>query len=137
MTSTEYIQKSSQRGWRFHVSIPDSDIRNLCYVHPLKQRLVNQIVLRAKSDESINRIIIFGSAITNRCNPFSDLDLCIDWKLPSHDEDGVFVPETRSMMKFISSITQGKADVLAYDDVDNEMMKQQIDEGVIVYEYNV
>ena len=98
---------------------------------------MEQIVFYAKQDENVNRIIVFGSATTNRCNPFSDLDICIDWKLPSHDEDGVFVPETRPLMKLISSITEGKADVLAYDDVTNEMMKRQINEGVIVYEYNV
>ena len=137
MTSEEYIKRSSMPGWNFNLVIENPMSDKIRKIHPLKQAEINDIVEKAKTDRNIKRVIVFGSAITNRCNPFSDVDICIDWNMPSHDEDGVFVKETLDLMKYISLRTKGNSDVLAYDDIENEQMKQAVDEGVVVYEYNV
>ena len=134
MTSEEYLELSSKKNWKYHVLVSHPAAVNLEYIHPLNQELVNKIAERASEDSNVKRIIIFGSSITNRCNPFSDLDLCIDWRMRSHDDDGVFVPETNAFMKFIAIETKGNVDILAYDDIENPLMRKSIDEGVVVYE---
>lgn len=137
MTSQEYLERSSQRGWKFHRTVTRPVAKNLEYIHPLKQELVNAISARAAQESCIRRIIVFGSAITNRCNPFSDLDLCVDWAIQSHDTNGVYDRRTLPFLKYISLESKGNCDVLAYDDVENKEMKRNIDEGVVVYEHDV
>lgn len=137
MTSEEYIKRSSILGWNFNLVVENPASDKIRKIHLLKQAEINDIVRKAKTDSNIKRVIVFGSAITNRCNPFIDVDICIDWNMPSHDEDGVFVKETLNLMKFISSRTKGNSDVLAYDDIENEQIKKAVDKGVVVYEYDV
>ncbi|MBR1599862.1 MAG: nucleotidyltransferase domain-containing protein [Lachnospiraceae bacterium] len=137
MTTEEYIKRSMMPGWKFQLVVKDSDIYNLQYIHPIKQKLVDRIVRYAKKDSNIERIIVFGSAITNRCHERSDLDICIKWLMASHDEDGVFVRETQQVMRYISLESHGNCDVFAYDYIDSPELKADIDKGVVVYEHNV
>ena len=127
MTSEEYVRLSSKVGWKFNMVVDNPFSAKLNLVHPLKQGQVNDIVQKAKEHTGIRRIIVFGSSVTNRCNPFSDLDICIDWEFESHDEDGVYKPETLPLMKYISMRTKGNCDVLAYDDTEGEPIRNEID----------
>lgn len=137
MTPEEYLTQSNKKGWKFNKIVSDPVAKNIQYINPLKQELVNKIVERAEQDIYVRKIIVFGSSITSRCNPYSDLDLCIDWAIKSHDEDGVYVRETLPFMKFVSVISRGNVDILSYDDINNHDIKKCIDEGIVVYEYDV
>ena len=138
VTSREYLENTDNKNFRYRVVVDNPVARNIEYIHPLKQEMVNDIINRARRDHYVKRIIIFGSAVTNRCTPFSDLDICIDWTGASHDEDGVYVQETQPMMRFISLKSKGGCDVLSYDDLTNEELKMNIDNGgVLVYEHDV
>lgn len=52
--------------------------KNSQYIHPLKQRLVNEYVNYFKNNSNIKAAIIFGSGVEFRCNSYSDLDICIE-----------------------------------------------------------
>ncbi len=134
MNSQEYLERVSKKGWRYHLLVEEPKAINLEYIHPLKQKLVDDVAREAQNDPHVKRLIIFGSAITGRCNPFSDLDICVDWIMPSHDDDGVYVPETVSFMKFISVAAKGNVDILSYDDIGNADLIRNIDDGVVVFE---
>ena len=137
MTSQEYLELSSQKNWKYNLVIKNPVAINLEFIHPLKQELVNVIVGRAIEDINVKKLIVFGSSITNKCSPFSDLDICIDWKIRSHDDDGVYVLETNAFMKFISLKSNGNVDILSYDDIENQSIKEAVDGGIVVYEHNV
>ena len=137
MTSQEYLELSSQKNWKYNMVIKNPVAINLEFIHPLKQELVNVIVGRAIEDINVKKLIVFGSSITSKCNPFSDLDICIDWKIRSHDDDGVYVLETNAFMKFISLKSNGNVDILSYDDIENQSIKEAVDGGIVVYEHNV
>ena len=137
MTSKEYVDNIDNKNFRFRIVVDHPEAQNIDFIHPLKQPLVNDIIAKAKTDAFVKRVIVFGSAITNRCNPFSDLDVCIDWEGKSHNEDGVYVADTQNMMRYISLRARGNCDVLSYDDITNIGLKRDIDRGVLVYEHNV
>ena len=137
MTSREYAENIDNKNYRYRIVVDNPVAKNIEYIHPLKQKMVNDITNHARKDKFVKRIIVFGSAVTNRCTPFSDLDICIDWFGASHDDDGVYVPETQSMMRFISLNSKGSCDVLSYDDLMNKELKLNIDDGVLVYEHDI
>lgn len=45
------------------------------YIHPYKQKIVHEVVARAF--EEITQLIVFGSAVSPACKPYSDVDFCI------------------------------------------------------------
>jgi len=50
---------------------------NLKRIHPLKQRIVNNIYESLKDNKQIEEVYIFGSSTTIRCNKNSDIDIAI------------------------------------------------------------
>ena len=135
MTFYEYKVRSSQRGWKFNRIVQD-DIMNIVYIHPLKQRLIVEIVRKAQCDPGVKSIRVFGSSITNRCDFQSDLDLCIDWNFDCYDSDGVLVPETVEFLHDISMLTKGNCDVVHYQYLKGTLIEQDAKEGVLVYVQN-
>lgn len=107
-------------------------------IHPLKQKIVKSIVDNAKADSHVKSIIVFGSSVRYDCHPFSDLDLCIDWTEDCYTEDGILKPFTCKLRSLISSITEGNADVINYQDLDDTVVKDDVlNSGIIVYEHIV
>ena len=51
---------------------------NVSMIHPLKQKQVFQLIDHLKTNNNVNKIIIFGSSVTNKCHTGSDLDFYID-----------------------------------------------------------
>lgn len=137
MDVQEYLTKRKSKDWKFSYIIDKDSFQHVNKIHPLKQKIVKGIVDVAKKDNNVKRLIIFGSSIRYDCDIFSDLDICIDWLKPCYDEEGVLKPFTRNMRKTISSITCGKSDVVNYDYLDGTDVKNAVNNGVIVYEYNV
>lgn len=88
-------------------------------IYPLLQKEVAG-VCETLSDYNID-IIIFGSALTMKCNAFSDLDICI--RTPQTDIDLFY-----EIRKKISSCCEVSTDVIYYNTLEqNELIKQEID----------
>lgn len=48
------------------------------FIHPYKQTLAKAVLDKAfEYIKGIEHIIIFGSAITDACKPYSDIDICV------------------------------------------------------------
>lgn len=128
----EYKKLSELRTWRFNKVVTE-DILNIQYIHPLKQRVVAEIVQCACKDDGVKTIRVFGSSITSKCDFDSDLDICIEWKFDCYDAEGVLVPETLQFMQSISLITQGKCDVVHFQYLEGTVVEDAAKKGVIVY----
>ena len=137
MTTEEYLIARKSKNWKFNSVVSPTAFKNVNRIHPIKQKVVKDIVDVAKNDKTVRRIIIFGSSTRYDCDVTSDLDICIDWIERCYDEDGILKPFTNNMRKSISIITKGHADVVNYDYLDDTVVEAGVMEGVIVYEYNV
>lgn len=137
MNTLEYLKLRKLPSWKFTTIVDKEAFKNVNKIHPLKQKLVKEIVSKAKNDKEVKRIIVFGSSTRYDCDITSDLDICIDWYSPCYDEEGVLKPFTRSMRKAISSITKGLADVVNYNYLNDTDIADAVNKGVIVYEHYV
>lgn len=137
MTTQEYLMARKSKNWKFNCIVSDTAFKNVNRIHPLKQKMVAQIVDQAKKDQAVRRVIIFGSSTRYDCDITSDLDICIDWNQDCYDKEGVLKPFTKNMRQTISSVTRGNADVVDYAYLDGTVLKDSVEEGVIVYEHNV
>ena len=137
MTTKEYLTARKDKNWRFNSIVDKNSFQEVNRIHPIKQKMVSEIVKAARNDAEVSRIIIFGSSIRYNCDVTSDLDICIDWKDDCYDEDGVLKPFTGNMRSVISSVTKGRADVVNYDYLTGTAVESDVKEGVIVYEHDV
>ncbi len=135
MTFYEYKTESSKRTWKFN-KVADTDVENIEYIHPLKQKLVSEIVEAARLDKGVKSLRVFGSAITNQCDFESDLDICIDWNFDCYDAEGVLVPEAASFLNIISVLTKGNCDVVHFKYLEGTVVEHDAKKGVIVYVYD-
>ena len=135
MTFYDYKVSSSKRTWKFNKVISEN-VMNIEYIHPLKQALIVRIVEMAKKDTVVKSIRVFGSAITNRCDFQSDLDICIEWGYDCYDDEGVLVPETVNFMHAVSMITKGQCDVVHLQYLKGTVVEEAAREGVVVYVSN-
>lgn len=137
MTTEEYLAARKSGNWRFNKVVDGASFNHVNRIHPIKQRVVKDIVDAARKDAAVRKIIIFGSSTRYDCDVTSDLDICIDWVEDCYDADGVLKPFTVNMRKAISVITKGKSDVVNLDYLDGTVVKDAVKEGVVVYEHNV
>ena len=99
----------------------------LKYIFPAKQRAAQKAIALAEDNPLIQRLCVFGSAVTMDCGMTSDLDLAID--APSVSEEG-FLKLCRPFFREIDS----EVDVVHYNRIRNASLKKEIDEkGVCVY----
>jgi predicted nucleotidyltransferase len=45
------------------------------YIHPYKQKIVSEVVSRVFDE--ISQLVVFGSAVSLACKPYSDVDFCV------------------------------------------------------------
>lgn len=58
------------------VSVP---YKNVEKIFPLKQHVVEELIAHCQIFyPKVTRIVIFGSSVTSRCNPWSDLDVYLE-----------------------------------------------------------
>ena len=111
--------------YQFMPIIPGDDV--LRNVFPTKQRAAQKAIDLARSNSKINRLILFGSAVTPFCGMTSDLDLAVD--APELSEDS-FLKLARMFYREIDS----EVDVVHYNTIQNSLLKNEIDEkGVDIY----
>ena len=137
MTTEQYLVARKAKDWKFNTVVPKDSFSQVNRIHPIKQRMVKDIVDAARMDEAVKRVIIFGSATRYDCDISSDLDICIDWAHPCYDEEGVLMPFTANMRRTISRATKGMADVVNYSELSGTVVSDAVREGVTVYEHNV
>ena len=97
----------------------------LKYVFPTKQEDARRAVGIAERDSRIARLIVFGSAVTDRCGQTSDLDIAVD--APGVSEDD-FAKIARGFWKAIPS----EFDIVDYNNIRSDLLKNEIDKKVIV-----
>lgn len=110
-------------------------VENLNYqanrIHPLMQRVVNDIYEYVKTDNSIEKVIIFGSAINIRCNNKSDIDVALKIR------NECFNIEYRNKIsEKIQEISNFNADIIWLNTIDkNSRLYENISKkGVVIYE---
>ena len=137
MTTEQYLIARKAKDWKFNTVVQKDAFSHVNRIHPIKQRMVKDIVDAARLDDSVRKIIIFGSATRYDCDITSDLDVCIDWMWPCYDQEGVLLPFTANMRRVISQTTKGMADVVNYSELSDTVVEAAVREGVTVYEHNV
>lgn len=137
MTTNEYLVARKSRDWKFNQIVDAGSFLHVNKIHPIKQKLVKEIVNVAQEDSFVKKIIIFGSSTRYDCDITSDLDICIDWVEDCYDLEGVLKPFTNNLRKAISLITRGRADVVNYGYLADTVVEEAVKEGILVYEYNV
>ena len=100
-------------------------------IHPLMQRVVNDIYEYVKTNNSIEKVIIFGSAINIRCNNKSDIDVALKIR------NECFNIEYRNKIsEIIQEISNFNADIIWLNTIDkNSRLYENISKkGVVIYE---
>lgn len=97
-------------------------------INPIKQDYVDKICDAAKESGIVNRLIIFGSAVTDHCDQESDLDICVDTDCEDNN---------RALFKLyvsMSRICDYNCDILTYSKLGEKIRNEVDQKGVLVYE---
>ena len=100
-------EEERKNRYRFK-NIYQSAVMNIDRIHPLQQKNVISIV-REVQRLDINKVVIIGSSLNLRCNPWSDLDLVF-----YGDLDGLHRAHVE--MKILS-VVEGVVDILWMQDI--------------------
>lgn len=99
----------------------------LQYVFPTKQKAAQIAINLAKADDRIERLILFGSAVTMNCGTSSDIDVAIDAPSISKEE---FLKIARTFYHEVPS----ELDMVHYNRITSSLLKDEIDKkGVNMY----
>lgn len=98
------------------------DFMNASLIFPTKQKDVYHIIQEAKKYTETEKIIIFGSAVTCGCNPWSDIDIYFQLS------DYVLCYDV--VKPVVTSAVDKWDNFTVSDELYNEILK----EGVVVYE---
>lgn len=130
MDYDEFKRLRRERKFRYNL-IGDPTVLNIVYIYPLKQKQVSDIVNQLKEYKYVNKIVIFGSSVTDRCHEYSDLDIAIDIG-KAYDEDGFLLDSAKKVFRLIEKITFYKCDVV-FIGYEGELVKKAIENGVTVF----
>lgn len=106
-------------------------IKNLDKINIIKRKFVENgmcfIEQINKTEPVVNKIVVFGSAISDECTEDSDIDLCIysDY----NNTNNTYMDMRGKLMDKIGDI----CDILTYSRL-NDNWKEIVDKGVVVYE---
>lgn len=111
--------KRKLKPWKILVKTP---FMNCEKVHPLQQKKVDFILSQLKNDESIEKVILFGSSITHRCHVGSDIDLYI---------------EKTSESKILLDKKEYLIDIWTNFTVDKRLKEEIYRTGIVIYEKDI
>ena len=95
--------------------------KNIHRIFPTQQAEIAKMIEVCKKLPHIKRIIIFGSSVTTRCNPWSDIDIYFDTE--------------QEMTQFpVVKNTEAVWDKWDTFSVDKTLLNEITSTGVIVYE---
>lgn len=118
-------------------TIKTMNIRNRTFkVADIKQKYMNNIVEAASDCDLIDRVVLFGSSIDERCKESSDIDLAIFGKqIPSR------ALSSKKYERFVRRLYSFDNHAQAYDllyfrtgAINKSRIMDDIDKGEIVYE---
>lgn len=101
----------------------DLQYQNVNKIFPTKQKDVALLVNKLKENKKIKRIIIFDSSVTWACNPWRDIDIYIEHDAENLNSINIPYSDIKSSLDIWDSLL-----------VDNNLLKEIIDKGVIIYE---
>lgn len=126
-TIKENLSREGRRRIMLIFPVVAQGSETLKYVFPSKQRDVQKAIEIASADERIDRLILFGSAVTRNCGTTSDIDLAVS--APGMSEEA-FLKVTRRFRLAMDS----DLDILHYESIRDELLNQEIQKkGVTVY----
>ena len=100
-------------------------------IHPLKQKIVNDIYEYVKDNNNIKKVIIFGSSVNIRCNKKSDIDIAIEL-------DDLFFNRNiqNEVSESIQEICEYNSDIIWLNKIEqNTVLYNNIyKKGVVIYE---
>lgn len=100
-------------------------------IYPLSQYSVNNIMdLLYSSDLHIKKAILFGSSISWRNHIHSDLDLAF---IVNEDVSDYEFARAKIAKVLQQETAKGK-DIIIFNELTNEKLKEEIEKGVIIYE---
>ncbi|MCD8134148.1 MAG: nucleotidyltransferase domain-containing protein [Clostridiales bacterium] len=100
---------------------------NTSKVNAVKKKEVEKLIEIAMGMGVVNRLIIFGSAVTNDCHNGSDVDICLDISCETSDK------RLRRPVYELNEACDFNCDILFYHKL-GENLKNEIDsKGVTVY----
>lgn len=100
-------------------------------IHPLKQKVVNDIYNYVSTNDCIDKVIIFGSSVNIRCNKKSDIDIAIKVK------ESYLTREIQNVLsEDIQEITGYNSDIVWLNtlDKDTRLYNNINIKGVVIYE---
>lgn len=138
ISNEEYIRRCEHR-LRYNLVVQNSRCSNIAKVNPIKQMVIDRLYNYCEVDNSINKVIIFGSAITDRCKFSSDIDICVDWNMQSTNEDGCYTMPVVKSLKGIQHTCNCEIDIIPFDQLDTQYtkIKNNVLKGVTIYERTV
>ena len=90
----------------------DSDFKDITFIYPAKQPLVNELYKRFRDNEFVDTMYVFGSVTDIRCNVFSDIDIAVRLH-PNYN-----TKEMRNRIsELIQDICEWNADVIWVNDL--------------------
>lgn len=89
-------------------------------IYPLQQRKISELIAYLKDNKNVQKIIIFGSSVTSRCNINSDVDIYVELK------------EKENLLK--DKYFNFLYDLWTNFDVDDRLYNEIQKKGVVVYE---
>jgi len=96
------------------------------YIHPYKQQIVKQVVENVFDE--IDYVIVFGSAVTTACKPYSDLDICV---IGEFDEEKLRALRIKGEDMDILHFSEVK------DLLEDKILAREVEKGVVVYGQNI
>lgn len=111
---------SLRRVWPLAYNAP-KDIPILRFIHPLKQKSVAELIEYAEHKfPDTERLIVFGSSVTEKCHQYSDVDVVV-----------IGSPQFHSPMGDVYDICRVEG-----CNHNSAFIRRIIEEGVIVYDKN-
>ena len=109
------VRIPNKENWKTCIEHP---FYNCSKIYPIQQKKVRQIIDEIENNNSVSRVIIFGSSVTSCCHIGSDVDVYMDMT-----ED--YNP--------ISRITSFEYDFWNNFRADSRLLNEIKDKGVVVY----
>lgn len=103
-----------EEGYLFHIICECPGV-SMERVFPTKQRIVKRIHDYFKDDERLSCIVLFGSAVTVKCNLHSDIDLLVRLS-----DGNVNVNTKNEISEQLQNLCDWNADIIWYDRITPE-----------------
>ena len=100
-------------------------------IHPLKQKIVNDIYNALSNNNIIEKVIIFGSSVNIRCNNKSDIDIALKIKEEHFNREN-----QNEISELIQEITEYNSDIIWLNtlDINSKLFDNIKMKGVVIYE---